>query len=325
MTGVTIVYLVLLASGFALLIKGADWLVSGGSALGKRIGISDLVIGLTVVAFGTSMPELFVNVLASLRGSTELAIGNVLGSNICNILLILGVASAILPLTVGAGTVWKEIPFCLLAVLVLAVMANDRLLDQADQSVLSRCDGLVLLGFFAIFLYYSAAIARQSPPAVLVASIRMPLNIWPACFYILIGIGALAAGGHLCVTGAIYIARRLNVSESLIGLTVVAVGTSLPELATSVTAALKKNCDIAVGNVVGSNIFNIFLILGVSAVFRPLPLAKHSNIDIGVVVAATMLLFVSMFTGKHKIIDRWEGWLMLVGYCLYTAYLVHRG
>jgi len=318
-------HFVLLICGFALLVKGADWLVDGGSALGKRLGISDLVIGLTVVAFGTSMPELFVNVLAGLRGSSELAIGNVLGSNVSNILLILGVAAIICPLGVGAGTIWKEIPFSLLAVLVLAVMANDQLLDQVDRSVLSRCDGLVLLGFFVILLYYSAAIARQTPPAVFAEFARPPLGIWRACIYILIGIGALAIGGHLCVTGAIHIARRLNVSESLIGLTVVAVGTSLPELATSVTAALKKSCDIAVGNVVGSNIFNIFFILGVSAVSRPLPLKESSNIDIGVVIAATMLLFVSMFTGKRKIIDRWEGWLMLGSYCLYVAYLIHRG
>ena len=314
-----------LVAGFALLIKGADWLVDGGSALGRRFGISDLVIGLTVVAFGTSMPELFVNVIAGLRGSTDLAMGNVLGSNIGNILLILGAAGAIFPLQVGAGTVWKEIPFSLLAVLMLALLANDRLIDGAEQAILSRSDGMVLLGFFCIFLYYSAAIARQAPAELLDKAPGQRLSLARAFLYILIGMGALALGAHWCVTRAIQIAQHLGVSESLIGLTVVAVGTSLPELATSVTAAFKKNCDIAVGNVVGSNIFNIFFILGISATIRPLPLAGPYNVDIIVVVLATLVLFITMFTGKRRIIDRWEGWLMLVGYGMYMAYLIRRG
>ncbi|MFC1761664.1 calcium/sodium antiporter [Planctomycetota bacterium] len=317
--------LLLLIAGFALLIKGADWLVDGGSALGKRFGISDLVIGLTVVAFGTSMPELFVNVIAGVKGSTDLAIGNVLGSNISNILLILGTSAIIFPLHVGTGTVWKEIPFSLLAVLVLAVMANDRLLDRTEQSVLSRSDGMVLLGFFAIFLYYSAAIAHQTPDSLINETPKRLLSSRQAGWYILLGMGGLALGGYGCVTSAIQMARKLHVSESLIGLTVVAIGTSLPELATSVTAACKKNCDIAVGNIVGSNIFNIFLILGISTTVRPLPMAAHSSTDIAVVILATMVLFTCMFTGKRKIIDRWEGGLMLASYVLYITYLIHQG
>lgn len=311
--------------GCVLVIKGADWLVDGGSAMGRKLGVSDLVIGLTVVAFGTSTPELSVNIFAGITGSSEIALGNVLGSNITNILLILGLSSVVYPLQVTAGTVWKEIPFSLLAVVMLAVMTNDHWLDAADHSILSRSDGLVLLGFFVIFLYYSAAIARQVPERLLGDVPHAVMGMTKACLLVVGGIASLALGGKSCVTGAVQIAQRWGVSESLIGLTIVAIGTSLPELATSVTAAFKKNCDIAVGNVVGSNIFNIFLVLGLGAGIRPLLVRTGSNLDIAVVVAATGTLFVCMFTGRRRILDRWEGLLMLAGYALYMTILVHRG
>ena len=314
----------LFAAGFFVLIKGADILVEGSSSLARRFKVSDLVIGLTVVAFGTSTPELFVNIIASLNGNADLAIGNILGSNISNIFLILGVASLICPLKVTRGTVWKEIPFSLLAVIALGVMVNRPFIDNERQSLLSRSDGLQLLLFFIIFIYYSYSIAgnvdgmeEQIPVAdhSLLKSILM----------VILGFACLTAGGKWIVDGAVKTATSLGMSENLIGLTIVAVGTSLPELATSAAAAYKKKADIAVGNVVGSNIFNILFVLGVSSVIKPLPFAGSSNIDIGMVVFASLFLFLSMFTGKKHSLDRWEGIVFLLFYATYIAYRVYTG
>jgi len=310
--------------GFILLIKGADLLVDGASSVARRFQVSDLVIGLTVVAFGTSTPELFVNIIASVKGSTEIAIGNVLGSNIANILLILGISSIIYPLSVTRGTVYKEIPFSLLAAVVLGIMANDQLIDKAAVSAITRIDGLILMSFFLIFMYYSISIAKdidgmasQLPPKThgLIQSFIM----------IIAGFAGLALGGKWIVDGAVTLASAFGMSESLIGLTIVAVGTSLPELATSATAAYKKNTDIAVGNVVGSNIFNILFVLGVSSTIKPLPFHKASNMDIGMVIFSNILLFGFMFSGKKKSVDRWEGVGLLLLYAIYIGYLVISG
>ncbi len=313
--------IILLLTGFVLLIKGADFLVDGAVGISRRLGVSDLAIGLTVVAFGTSTPELFVNIFASLSGNVDIAIGNVLGSNIANILLILGLSAAIFPLAVGKGTVWKEIPFSLLAVLVLGVLANERLIEGAEKSVLSRGDGLTLLAFFAIFIYYTFEIA-QTIEGVDDHVDTKPLAAMKAWGYIFLGIGGLVLGGKWIVDGAIWLARAFGASEALIGLTVVAVGTSLPELATSCTAAYKRNVDIAVGNVVGSNIFNIFFILGISSLVKPLPFNPRNNVDIATVIIASLLLFATMFTGKRRCLDRWEGIVFLFLYCVYIAVLV---
>ena len=310
--------------GFVLLIKGADFLVDGAAAVARRFNVSDLVIGLTVVAFGTSTPELFVNIVASARGNTEIAVGNVLGSNICNVFLILGVSAVIYPLSVSKGTVWKEIPFSLLAVIVLGMMANDRLIDDAASSLLARIDGLVLLAFFTIFLYYSFAIAREIEGI----DEHLPAKTggYARSFMMVAGgLAGLTLGGKWIVDGAVALAQRFGMSESLIGLTIVAVGTSLPELATSAMAAYKKNVEIAVGNVVGSNIFNIFFVLGISATIKPLPVQARSNLDIGVVILASLLLFFFMFTGKKRSLDRWEAIVFLCLYCGYIAYLMVNG
>jgi cation:H+ antiporter len=302
-------YVFFLIIGFVLLIKSADWLVVGATALAKKLGVSDLVIGLTVVAFGTSMPELFVNIFSSIQGNTEIAMGNVVGSNIFNILLILGVASLIRPLVVTKGTVWKEIPFSLLAALVLGVLANDVFFDRSSPSVLSRIDGLVFISFFAMFMYYIFSISRgresRSPDKESKTGI-FRLSALVAC-----GLCGLAFGGKLVVDGAVAIAVRLGVSQSLIGLTIVAAGTSLPELATSAVAAYKKNSDIAVGNIVGSNIFNIFWVLGVSCLIRPLPISAQTNADLLMLIGTSLFLFFSMFIGKRRTIDRWEGAVFL--------------
>lgn len=311
---------ILLLGGLTLLIFGSNWLVDGASNLARKLNISDLVIGLTVVALGTSAPELVVNLIASFNGKTDIAIGNILGSNIFNILLILGVTAIVLPVTVKNNTVWKEIPFSLLAIVVVAFMANDILIDRYQQNEVSRIDGLVLLSFFSIFMAYTFILAKQSGP--LMDSEKVVLTVPRSIIYVLLGLAGLILGGRFLVMGAVEIARSLGLSESVIGLTVVATGTSLPELATSVVAAIKRNSDIAIGNVVGSNIFNIFFVLGSSAVIRPLPFNPASNFDIMVTILASLLLFIFVFVGKGRRIDRTEGAFFVLLYIAYTVYQV---
>jgi cation:H+ antiporter len=289
------------------------------------MGVSELVVGLTVVAFGTSAPELFVNIFASAQGNTGIAIGNVLGSNIFNALLILGVASVIYPLAVTKGTVWKEIPFSLLAVLVLGALANDALFDNAESSCLGRIDGFVFIAFFLIFLYYITSIARVSGQSTCEGAGKAPGRLATQVVMVVGGIATLVTGGKLVVDGAVNIATRMGISESLIGLTVVAAGTSLPELATSVVAAMRKKPDIAIGNVVGSNIFNIFLILGISTLIRPLPVKAHVNTDIIVLAGGSLLLFFFMFIGKKHHLERRNGIILILLYLTYLAFIVKRG
>lgn len=313
----------LLIIGFVILIKGADLLVDGASSIAKKLNVSDLVIGLTVVAFGTSTPEMFVNVFASIQGNSEIAIGNIIGSNIANILLILGVSAIIYPLAVQSTTIWKEIPFSLLAALVLGVLANDYLIDQKEKSELTRSDGLVLLAFFIIFMYYIFSIAKTSENKT--NKDLAQLSNSKSVLYILLGLTGLVLGGTWIVNGAVTISAQYGVSEYLIGLTVVAVGTSLPELATSAVAAYKKNTDIAIGNVVGSNIFNIFWVLGISAVIKPLPFQPAGNSDIAMTIFASLLLFAFLFAGKKHLLEKWQGVLFLLLYAGYTVFLIMRG
>ena len=317
---------ILFVLGFIILIKGADFLVKGGSALGLRLRISGLIIGLTVVAFGTSAPELTVNLFASSSEASQIAIGNIIGSNIANILLILGVSAIIFPLAVSEDTVWVQIPLSLLAVVALGVLASDALIDNAADSVLSRTDGIILLLFFSIFFYYIIDRARKQR-----STIYSTETIWEKSqdswlkisAYIVVGLVGMFFGGQWIVNGAVKMSEALGASQSVIGLTVVAVGTSLPELATSAIAAYKKNADLAVGNIVGSNIFNVFFILGISSIIRPLPFDTTENISLLVVVASSLLLFVAMFTGRKKhLLERWEGLLFIllyVGFIVYTV------
>lgn len=312
---------ILFLLGFLILIKGADLLVKGASAIARRFHISDLVIGLTVVAFGTSTPELFVNIVASLKGNTAIAIGNVLGSNIANILLILGISALIYPLSVTKSTVWKEIPFSLLAATILGLMANDARIDGGVLSSLNRTDGLVLLCFFIIFLYYTHSIAKDiKGTADHIPS--APRDIFRSVANVSLGILGLTLGGKWIVEGAIQLALSLSISETLVGLTIVAVGTSLPELATSAMAAYRRNVEIAVGNIVGSNIFNIFFVLGTSATIQPLPLQSNSNLDILIGIMASLMLFFFMFTGKKRSLDRWEGFAFVCCYIGYVVFLI---
>ncbi len=314
--------ILVLLIGFALLIMSADFLVAGASALAKRIGVSDLVIGLTVVAFGTSTPELFVNIFASIQGNTEIAIGNIIGSNIFNILLILGIAALIYPLTVSKNTVWKEIPFSLLAVIVLGILANDTLFHKSVCPMLSRRDGLVFIAFFGMFMSYMARIVFHSCQTQ--SSTETPINLFKSLGMVIGGLLGLVIGGKIVVNAAVSIASSLGISQSLIGLTIVAAGTSLPELATSAVAAFRKNADIAVGNIVGSNIFNIFFILGISALIKPLPITVGTNSDILILTGASLILFFAMFTGKRRMIDRWEGAIFIALYIAYLILLIQR-
>lgn len=315
----------LLAGGFALLVVGADWLVAGASTVARRLGVSDLVVGLTVVAFGTSAPELVVTLGAALQGHTEVAIGNILGSNTFNVLFILGVAALIRPLAVTEATVWKEIPFSLLAALLVGVMAADRWLDGAPADGLSRVDGVVLLAFFGIFLVYMLETARATAVTPVPSAAPGQAGLGGAWLRVALGLALLVGGGRAAVTGAVEVALRLGLSEALIALTIVSAGTSLPELATSAVAAWRGNSDIAVGNVVGSNIFNIFLILGLSAAVRPLPFAPDRAVDVAVAAGASALLFLAAFSGRRHRVDRWEGGLFLASYGGYLGFLLSRG
>lgn len=314
------------AVGLGLLTYASDWLVEGASSLAKRLRISDLAIGLTIVAFGTSAPELVVSVVSAVQNNVDISVANVIGSNIFNILAILGIAAIIYPLSVTKSTIWKEVPFSLLAVLVLGFMVNAVGLDGVGDGVISRSDALILLSFFVIFLYYVYGMAKSAPQQ---ESAGLPeaghKSLRTSIVLIVVGLTGLVIGGRFTVDGAVTIATWLGVSQTLIGLTIVAVGTSLPELATSVQAAMKKKDDIAVGNIVGSNIFNVFLILGTAGLIRPLPINDKLIVDGAIASAATFLLFASMFIGRKHKIDRWQGIGYLFLYVAYVVYLIVRG
>jgi cation:H+ antiporter len=281
--------------GFIFLIYGGNLLVDGSSSLAKHLKISDIVIGLTVVSFGTSAPELTVNILASIQNKSDITIGNIIGSNIANILLILGLSTLFSPITVKHSTIWKEIPFSVLAVIVFFIMANDKLINCESTNVISKSEGLLLICFFIIFLAYILNLSRQ----------KLEENIIPAKYsiilsllFVVLGLSGLILGGKMVVNSGSKIARDLGVSEGLIGFSLIAVGTSLPELFTSVIAAIKKNSDIAIGNVVGSNIFNIFCILGISTTINPINYNTVYNFDLLVLIITSFLLFTFMFTGR---------------------------
>lgn len=319
--------IVFLVGGLLLILLGANGLTDGAASVAKRFNIPNIVIGLTIVAFGTSAPELAVSASSAIKGSADIAIGNVVGSNIFNTLMIVGCTALFAPIVITRNTLQREIPLCILSSLALMICANDVFLDGAKENVLSITDGLILLCFFAIFLRYTFAIATHSPKEKLekeeaTEDIKQ-LPMWKSTLFILGGLGALIVGGSLFVDGASGIARGLGVSESIIGLTLVAGGTSLPELATSIVAALKKNPEIAIGNVVGSNLFNIFFVLGCSASITPLRLTGITNLDLWVLVGSSILLWLfGVFFGKRTI-TRIEGSILMLCYIGYTAVLIY--
>lgn len=316
--------------GFVLLVKGADWLVDGASSMAKVFGVSDLIIGLTIISIGTSVPELFVNVLSSLNGTPAIATGNVLGSNVANILLILGVTALIKPLPVQRQTVVSEVPFSIAAALLLGFLANSVLgYEQGDELFLSRGDGIIILFFFLLFASYIFMTAKEEAQADVAPSLATDSSESNGrsrqLGKIVLGIFCLFLGGKWVVEGAVGLAQWMGMSEAFIGLTIVAIGTSLPELVTSVRAAMKGSTDIAVGNVVGSNIFNILWILGLSSTITPLPFDVTSNVDIMTVVGASCLLLLALMLGKRMVIHRWQGIVFLLVYLAYMAFLLSRG
>lgn len=310
-----------LIGGLALILIGANGLTDGSAAVAKKWGVSDLVIGLTIVAFGTSAPELVVSLMSAINGSAEIAIGNVVGSNIFNVLAIIGITAMVMPIKVAKTNMTNEIPLVILSALAVVFFANDVLLDGDTENVLSHIDGIIMLLFFAIFMRYTFSIAKNGEQTEDTAQVKS-MPGWKSALYILGGLAALIYGGQIFVEGACNIARVLGASESLIGLTIVAAGTSLPELATSVTAALKKNSGIAIGNVIGSNIFNIFFILGTSATITPLKLGGITNFDMAVLIGSSLLFWFVGWFFKTRTITRIEGALMVACYIAYTTVLI---
>lgn len=312
--------IVQLIGGLLLILVGANILTDGASSIAKRFNISTLVIGLTIVAFGTSAPELTVSVVSALKGSSDMAIGNVMGSNIFNTLVIVGCTAAIVPISMTKGTLSKEIPLCVLASVVLFICANGVWIDHAPTNSINQSDGLLLLCFFLIFLGYTFAIAHNGESNEQPLIKQMP--IWKAALFIVAGLVGLVYGGDFFVNGASNIARNLGVSESVIGLTLVAGGTSLPELATSIVAAIKKKPEMAIGNVIGSNLFNIFFVLGCSATIHPLKIQGINNVDFGVLIGSCVLLYFFGLFFKKRTVTRWEGIVMVLCYVAYTVYLI---
>lgn len=312
--------IVLLIGGLLLILAGANALTDGAASVAKRFNISSLVIGLTIIAFGTSAPELTVSIVSALKGSADMAIGNVVGSNIFNTLMIVGCTAAIVPISMNKGTLSKEIPLCILASVVLFICANDVLINGAATNTISQSDGLLLLCFFLIFLGYTFAIAKNGTGEGETPIKEMP--IWKSGLFIVGGLVGLIYGGQFFVNGASGIARGLGISESVIGLTLVAGGTSLPELATSIVAALKKNPEMAIGNVIGSNLFNIFFVLGCSASISPMNIQGITNLDLGVLIGSCVLLYMFGLFIKKRTITRPEGIIMVLCYMAYTAYLI---
>ena len=305
--------------GFVALVKGADWLVDGASAIAKRFGISDLVIGLTVVAFGTSMPEFVVNMVSVAEGSTDLAITNIVGSNIINTFVILGLTALVYPIVSQKRSRDFDIPMSIIAgVLVLIFVAVQLPFGEAGKGI-GHLGGGVLLAFFCYFLYNTFRNAKEGVKELRNEGVK-ELTIQRAIGLIIGGLVGLVVGGELIVKSAVDLATRMGVSEAIIGLTIVALGTSLPELATSVIAAAKHNSDIAIGNVFGSNIFNVFFVLGTSAAIHPLPAYEGIELDACMAAMGSIIVWLAVKTDKDRKVQRWAGALLLIVYGGYLAY-----
>ena len=313
---------ILFIIGIYFLIKSAGLIVSSSSSIAKKLGVSNLMIGLTIVAFGTSLPELIINLFAALRGSAEISFGNVIGSNIANILLVLGIVAIIGNVKLKSSTVWKEIPFALLSVFVLFALTSKIFFN--NNNLFTWNDGLVLLALFVMFLYYVFQMAMKDKKDIGFVEKVDESNL-KITLKLIIGIIGIYFGGKFVVDGAVFIAGQLGLSEYLIAATIIAIGTSLPELVVSVFAVLKKNVDLAVGNIVGSNIFNILWVLGIVPLIRPLKIPSFIGFDIGIMFLVTLLLFIFMFVGKKHGLNKKSGILFVSLYVLYIAYLIIRG
>ena len=319
-----IIDIILLIVGLVLILGGANYLTDGAAAVARRFGMSDLMVGLTIVAFGTSAPELTISIMSAIDGNTGIAIGNVVGSNIFNTLIIIGAVAVARPIKITGGIMSNEIPLVVLSAAALLAMGSSKWLDVTTP-VISRVDGILLLLLFAIFMRYVFSQSKQKMPETSENSNEtkpVQTALWTSVIFIIGGLAALIYGGDLFVDKASAIASSLGVSDAIIGLTIVAMGTSLPELATSLTAAIKGNSGIAIGNVIGSNIFNIFLVLGCSATIRPLPFGAISEIDLLVLFASCVLFWIFGWFFGNRTINRAEGGLLVAGYIAYMIYLV---
>jgi cation:H+ antiporter len=314
-----IVSILLVVLGFVGLIYGANWLVDGASSLAKKNNISDLVIGLTIVAFGTSAPELVVNSVASADGFSDIVLGNIIGSNNFNLFIILGIASLVYPVAVQSSTAKGEIPISLLIALVVLAFANDFFLGE--NTFISRTDAVILLLLFGGFLYYIFTQLKSERPEEIDVAAKSMLKI---SILILVGFIGLVVGGKLVVDNAVSIATDLGVSQKIIALTIIAAGTSLPELVTSLVAALKKNSDIAIGNVIGSNIFNLLLVLPIASLINPIAYNSNFNQDLWILSGGTVFIIFAILTGKTRNINRLQGFILLSFYLIYTLYLVSK-
>lgn len=309
--------------GFVLVVKGADLLIDGSVYIAEKLNVSEMAIGLTIVAFGTSLPELFVNISASFQSASDLAIGNVLGSNIANVLLVLGVAAIICPIPVRKVSLTTDIPFSLFAVFLMVFLANTAFFSGGNGMSLSKTEGIIMLLFFGFYMLYVILNAKKWTH-VYDKGIKQ-LGTAVSSLYIILGIIGLYLGGEWIVNGAVYISHILDLSESFIGLSAVAVGTTVPELATAVTAAKKGSLDIAVGNVIGSNVFNLLWVLPVSALINPIMYDAGYNIDVLIIVVSGILLLLFAFIGHKKVIGRGGGIIFLLFYLCYLVYIYIRG
>lgn len=317
-----ILNILFLLLGLGLILVGANMLTDGSASVARRFGLSDLVVGLTVVAFGTSTPELAISVSAAVKGSAGLAVGNVVGSNIFNILAIIGITAMIKPINVTRDVMNNQIPLVALSSLLLLVIGNAAFLDGEPVSIVTRVDGIILLIFFMLFMRQTLQSARQGKRDEAATEGAKNMSLAKSLIFIAVGLGGLIGGGNLFVGGASAIAEAMGVSEAVIGLTIVAAGTSLPELATSVVAAVKGNADLALGNVIGSNVFNIFMVLGASATIRQLPFAGVTQTDLLTLMLASALFWVF---GRHigrSVFTRGEGAALVLVYMAYMSWLV---
>ncbi len=319
----------LLILGLALILGGANFLTDGSAALAQRFRVPEFIVGLTIVAVGTSTPELVVSVLSAAAGNSDVAIGNIVGSNIFNVFLILGVCALIAPLPLTGGNIRRDLPFLTAVSVLLLLLTSDRLLGLGEVDAIGRIDGIVMLLLYIALIRYTirterrtAALATQATQTTQTEKPQRSKSLWLIVVMIGGGLAGLIFGGELFLDSATAIARALGVSESVIAITLVAGGTSLPELASSVVSLLKGKSEMALGNVIGSNIANILLILGLSATIHPLTLGGITRIDLLTVLLSSVLLFVTAFTFRRKAVDRWEGAIFLVIYALYIGYLV---
>ena len=312
---------ILLIVGLALILVGANYLTDGSAALARRFKLSEFIVGLTVVAIGTSTPELVVSVVSALHGSGEMAIGNVTGSNLFNGLLILGVSTLIRPVPLTSDNIKKDIPLGILASILMLVVCCDVLLGSDLYNNIGRDEGIILLLLFVVFISYTVFSAK-APEGEEVVEVQKQTPMWLIIIMIVGGLAALVFGGNLFQTSAVEVARALGVSESVIAITLLAGGTSLPELAASVVSALKGKAEMAMGNVLGSNISNIFLVLGASATITPLSLGGITMVDLLTVLGASILLWITAFSFKRNKIDRPEAAILIIAYFVYIGYMI---